>query len=366
MIRRSLLALVLALPATSQNLVVHYRLDETSGTGVSDSSGNGLDAQLFASPQMWVPGQIGGGLALNGFGHHARAASDPLHDVAQLSITAWVNVNVLGDWDGVLTKGINTSPYALQLGFPIGKFKFTANWGNPVGGVGGGTWTSSADLLPATWHHLGVTFDGNEVRLYLDGGLDSVHAAAGVILGTAAESLTLGADFPGGDEFFDGILDDVRLYDGPLSASDIASLAQIGGPVGTIYCSPALPNSTGLPATIAATGSASATLNELTLTIDQVPPNQFGYFLTSRTQGLLSPPGSSGLLCLSNDIGRYNAIADIFQGPTASLIVDLTAIPVNPPVAVVPGDTFNFQAWYRDNNPMLTSNFSDGVEVVFQ
>ncbi len=49
MLCRSIVLLTLTLPAFGQNLVVHYKLDETSGTVVSDSSGNGLDAQTMGA-----------------------------------------------------------------------------------------------------------------------------------------------------------------------------------------------------------------------------------------------------------------------------------------------------------------------------
>ena len=37
-----------------------------------------------------------------------------------------------------------------------------------------------------------------------------------------------------------------------------------------------------------------------------------------------------------------------------------------PPHTVLPGDTWNFQAWFRDMNPGPTSNFTDGVAVTFR
>lgn len=136
-------------------------------------------------------------------------------------------------------------------------------------------------------------------------------------------------------------------------------------PVGTNYCGPAVVNSSGAPGTITATGSALAG-QPLLLTAASLPQNQFGYFLASETQGLFNPPGSQGLICLSGTIGRFNAPSQVGNsgaGGTIELVVDPTSIPVNPPVAVAPGDTWNFQAWFRDLGP--TSNFSDGVAVSF-
>jgi hypothetical protein len=46
--------------------------------------------------------------------------------------------------------------------------------------------------------------------------------------------------------------------------------------------------------------------------------------------------------------------------------VDLAHIPLTPIVAVQAGETWSFQAWYRDAHPGPTSNFSDGRAVPFQ
>ena len=104
----------------------------------------------------------------------------------------------------------------------------------------------------------------------------------------------------------------------------------------------------------------------MTLTASGLPPGQFGYFLAGRMQGFSNPPGSQGILCLAGNIGRYDEVPEIIQGPTGSFVLDLGSIPVNPPTAVQPGDTWNFQCWYRDANPGPTSNFTDAVSVTFQ
>ena len=51
------------------------------------------------------------------------------------------------------------------------------------------------------------------------------------------------------------------------------------------------------------------------------------------------------------------------QTGSVSIDVDLTQIPLNPVVAVQPGDTWFFQLWYRDVGN--TSNTTDGVQVDF-
>jgi len=80
------------------------------------------------------------------------------------------------------------------------------------------------------------------------------------------------------------------------------------------------------------------------------------------------PPGSQGVICLAcgfhgcGGIGRYNQGGSIIQGPTGSLSIDLTSLPLSPPVAVLAGDVWNFQCWYRD---LGSNNFTDAVSVLF-
>jgi hypothetical protein len=85
----------------------------------------------------------------------------------------------------------------------------------------------------------------------------------------------------------------------------------------------------------------------------------------------MNPGGSQGNLCLGGSIGRYVGPGQIQQSGstgTVSLAIDLAQHPTPTGlVGVLPGETWNFQCWYRDAvGGMATSNFSDGYEVTFQ
>jgi len=143
--------------------------------------------------------------------------------------------------------------------------------------------------------------------------------------------------------------------------------------LGSAYCSPAVVNTSGASATIIATGSTVAANNNVTLTASSMPLNQFGFFLTSMTQGnVANPGGSNGVLCLGGTIGRYVGPGFIKNsGATGSfnLMLNLTQTPAGPVfVSIAPGQTWNFQAWFRDIGPMgqPQSNFTDGRSITFQ
>ncbi|MEM6571351.1 MAG: PQQ-dependent sugar dehydrogenase [Planctomycetota bacterium] len=144
--------------------------------------------------------------------------------------------------------------------------------------------------------------------------------------------------------------------------------AQLGscGTIGTPYCEPAVANSTGFPAVMAARGSDHVSDNDLQLDVEQLPPFSTGYCLASLTQGFSQMPGgSNGNLCLAGTIGRFVQLAQN-SGPagTFTVMIDLANFP--PPInAVQVGETWNFQAWYRDFQLVATSNFTNGVSITF-
>lgn len=140
--------------------------------------------------------------------------------------------------------------------------------------------------------------------------------------------------------------------------------------VGARFCSPAQPNSSGAGATISAVGSRAVSADDLTLLAESLPSNAFGFFIVSGGQtNIPAVGGSQGTLCVGPSIGR--AVGDeIFNsGPSgqATVAVDLSSLPTpTSTVQVLPGDTWYFQGWFRDVNPQVTSNMTDGVGVTFQ
>ena len=154
-----------------------------------------------------------------------------------------------------------------------------------------------------------------------------------------------------------------RVWNGVICSS---------GPIapGVNYCSANI-NSTGVGASMGASGTNTVSANDLVLEASALPNNSFGFFLTSQTQGSVSNPGGSqGDLCLGGAIGRYVGTGQIQNaGSTGdiALAIDNTQVPQPTGlVAVSAGETWSFQAWYRDAiGGSATSNFTDGYEITF-
>ncbi|QDV06230.1 LVIVD repeat protein [Planctomycetes bacterium Poly30] len=178
-----------------------------------------------------------------------------------------------------------------------------------------------------------------------------------VIVPTSQMQLRFIASDTGNTNIVEAAIDDFRIID-----------AICGDPVGTAYCA-AEPNSSGGTGEIAAEGSAFLTRNDLQLVASGLPTSQTGFFVVSSAQAFVpAVGGSQGNLCVGANTGRY--LAQVGNSGTTGeirLIVDSGAIPQPmSTVGTLPGDTWNFQCWHRDANPMPTSNFTRGYSVTFR
>jgi len=200
------------------------------------------------------------------------------------------------------------------------------------------------------------------VTLFSQGGLRGVHE-----LGNGNLLVSSGA----GVRVYDPVAGTLTPVVTGVSARAITRMESAGP--GVSYCGPANSNTSGGPATLRSSGSATVASNNLTLIAANIPQNQFGFFLTSMTQGfVMNPGGSQGNLCLSGTIGRYvgpGQIRNAGAGGSFSLPLNLALTPAGSMfVSIAAGETWNFQAWFRDIGPSGSpeSNFTDGLEVLFQ
>ena len=183
-------------------------------------------------------------------------------------------------------------------------------------------------------------------------------------------ALTQGPNAPGSFDSidFDGDQDQDILFSSGSNLRWLENQTSFG--VDTVCTSQ--PNSTGLVAQLSVTGSNVVALGTTSLVAQDLPVGQFALFLVSDLPGAgVTPPGSSGTLCLGGAIGRFNAPSQIalsdIQGEVR-LALDLNAIPTpSTPVPIVAGQTWVFQTWFRDNGGgPPDSNFSSAVAVTFQ
>ena len=213
--------------------IAHWKLDETGGLTAIDSAG-GNDGTLVGGP-AWTPGLIDGGLAFDGGDDYVDAGT---FDVGGSGITmmGWFNADTIASDDPrIVSKasGTNETDAWWQLSTTdSGPDRFLR-----MRIKAGGTTTTLADsttsLATGAWHFAVATYDAGsaEMKLYLDGAevASRSHTVGGVLDTAPAVPVALGANGTA-ERFFDGRLDDVRIYNYALDATAIADLYAADAP----------------------------------------------------------------------------------------------------------------------------------------
>jgi hypothetical protein len=198
-------------------LVGWWKLDND----VKDSSGAGNNGTIVGTPTYVAAGKVGASLKLNGTTDYVdcgNAASLNISDVITLS--AWIKPATLANsaYQTFISKGDNAYVLAqsntnlLQLSIYDTGAWYQANS------------VAVTTAFNGSWHHVAGTFDGTEIRLYIDGKMASSALRVGAI-NIDTYVLSIGRNSQQASRLFNGEMDDVRIYHGVLSTSDIVKLA---------------------------------------------------------------------------------------------------------------------------------------------
>jgi hypothetical protein len=200
-------------------LVAAWGFDEGSGTTANDSTGNGHSGTV-TNADWQATGKFGGALLFDGVDSWVTVDDARDLDLAGgMTVEAWVMPFDIDGFETVVLKerpgGLSYALYANNAeqgpGVPTGWVQTRA--GYDLG-------ASGTSLLPLnTWSHLATTYDGQAVRLYVNGTFVQAVPVQGD-LESAADALRIGGNAVWG-EFFSGLIDEVRVYNRPLTAADI-------------------------------------------------------------------------------------------------------------------------------------------------
>ncbi len=207
-------------------LVAAYGFNEGAGTVLGDASGNNLNGAITGA--TWnSTGKFGKALSFDGNSNWVTVADNNLLDLTTaMTLEAWVRPSVANSWDTVLMKEDRTYDLAYSLYSAAGA-------GNPPVGylqAGGYGEALGNSVVPVNqWSHLALTYDNASLRLYVNGILVASKAKSGTIT-TTASPLRIGGNNVWG-EFFNGLIDEVRIYNRVLAAAEIQT--DMNTPVGT-------------------------------------------------------------------------------------------------------------------------------------
>jgi hypothetical protein len=134
-----------------------------------------------------------------------------LGGLANASLMAWINLNASFSGDGVI---IGQNNFQIRIN---SSKKLEAS-------VNGTTVTYNTALNVSQWHHVGLIYDGTNIKLYLNGALVGTQTKTGAISADAS-LLTIGRDpstvGPIGTKYFKGKIDEIRVFNIAISESQL-------------------------------------------------------------------------------------------------------------------------------------------------
>jgi fibronectin type 3 domain-containing protein len=190
-----------------------YAFDDGAGTSALDSSGNFNTATLLGAG--WTTGNYGGAVSLSGASQEVDPPAFGTFYKTRFTFEAWVlkqtnklDVGIVGSWVGSQGGGA-----MLWIDHLTGDYRLA------MGGALSGYVDSGRTPTIGQWQFVAGTYDGTTARIYVDG----VQAASGTFTGNLGNSNTwrIGAYGSPAGGFFDGKIDNVRIYDRALSAGEI-------------------------------------------------------------------------------------------------------------------------------------------------
>lgn len=236
------------------NTIALYHFNEASGSSVADSSGNGNNGTAIGT--TIVPGRFGNARSFNGSSDYITVPDSPsLSNLSQITIEVWVKPTGfdLGAWAGgeaLVVKGTSVdgafSGYALWVhrnaegpngsASSLTQVQFQLSFG-------GGSTSSPLSFPhePNKWYYVVGTYDGNDLKVYVNGVLEATSSNFPNLGVTNTNPLFInhhtwgfgGSGFQYSSQRMGGLIDEVRISNIARSAAEIQSYynAAIGSPV---------------------------------------------------------------------------------------------------------------------------------------
>ncbi|MFC7337926.1 LamG-like jellyroll fold domain-containing protein [Haloferula chungangensis] len=203
--------------APPEKLLAHYTFDGAS-PGL-DQSGNGFNLNTLGSPVV-TTGQYGNGIQLNGSssGFSLSVGSD--FQVEAVTLMAWVKPLGSGQLNPRIVSvgpGNNSlHSYSMILGGTSSPrpYQFFGHQSTEVK-------SANTSVQNSQWVHLAITYDGQRVKFFLNGQPDGVVSASGTMKDIGANALLTIGNARGSSDWFNGVLDEVKIYNYSLSEAQI-------------------------------------------------------------------------------------------------------------------------------------------------
>jgi hypothetical protein len=217
----TLISVFVAYPAYAQEfvtdgLIAFWPLDQSSvdGDTVEDVYAEN-DGVAMGGP-VKSEGIIKEGMEFNGAGSRIELPKELMVGLESFTIECWFSYDNSGNWRWMFGGGPEWNHgvgCCIYSGGSIVRYHLKTNGGEFTNGNG------STTLTPGEWYHIAYTYDGSKAIGYVNGELDFERAHTGAVM-IDVSVLAIGAGYWQNSEYFDGMLDEVRLYDRALDQDE--------------------------------------------------------------------------------------------------------------------------------------------------
>jgi hypothetical protein len=204
------------------SLVGYWNMAEGSGMMLHDSTGNGNNATMVNLP-IWTTGIYGNAVNFNG-SNYAKVNNSPSINISgALTVSVWIKANNINKYGQLIDKegsDVYSGVYSIRID-QNNTLTVRLSQGGSILSVTTGQQINSTN----TWYNLVFTYDGvSHLAIYVNGVSASYYGNKfSGPLDISSKPLLIGQR-ESGDLSFDGIIDDVRIYNRSLSANEVANL----------------------------------------------------------------------------------------------------------------------------------------------
>jgi len=208
--------------ASTTPLVGHWRFDDSKDVIALDSSALKNNGTLVGMPNWVTEGRFNGALFFDGKKDYVTLGKDSFNLTSKLSVSLWVKVEKTNrDYQTLIQRGRYVYPFMVQLE------------GNRIRTAVRTFQRESSDthylfsvtrLVENRWYHVTITYQNGEYILYIDGKQESKDVFNGELAAPRNHTTTIGGQPAVGLSYFQGWLDDVRIYKIALTPSQVQDL----------------------------------------------------------------------------------------------------------------------------------------------
>ncbi|MDB5274627.1 MAG: cell surface receptor domain protein [Chitinophagaceae bacterium] len=212
----------------AQNLVAWYKFDGNANDASANTNNGTVTGATLTTDRF---GKSNSAYSFNGTSDYISVPHHSSLNVDNLTITAWIYAtSTPAAYNGIIHKRTNADRAAFSTAASTSSFRLSVkqtdgNYNEP---------SIASQITTGSWQHVAYVFDGGTIKLYLNGSLVLTNTTyTGKALSYSSVAMEIGRTlwFPSGTAtyyYWNGKIDDLKMYDGALSACQITAQANVG------------------------------------------------------------------------------------------------------------------------------------------